>query len=176
MDCINLKKRFGKRYRIAHDEAYQAEASAFRSAEEVWLQIIPCQNGHICPWGGDNLAACTRNSRYIAERLRRMPFVTIAQDGSDGVNAVFHVDLFEEVAAIMKPRRRRVISEEQRQANITRLAKYRFSPASESGDEAQISTQGPQDGPEHQLALLGPQNLVQAASEPDAPQGKESKP
>jgi len=61
------------------------------------------------------LAACTRTAGPVAMRLRSLPFAEVAQDGADGVNVVFPVDRFDEVAAIMKPRRRRVLSPEARE-------------------------------------------------------------
>ena len=91
--------------------------------------MIPCEHGHICPWGGENLAACTRTAGPVAMRLRSLPFVEVVQDGADGVNAVFPADRFDEVAAVIKPKRRRVLSPEARQAAAERLVPYRFSPA-----------------------------------------------
>ena len=115
MKCVNLKERFGRRFKITYDPSYQAERPEFREAEAPWLMMIPCEHGDICAWGGDNLAACTRTAGPIAKRLKALPFATVAQDGSDGANVVFPVNHFEEVAAIMKPRRRRVVSDQERE-------------------------------------------------------------
>ena len=52
----------------------------------------------------------------------------MVQDGDDGVNARFHVNHIDEVAKIMKPRRRRRLSDEQRRAAAVRLAEYQFRP------------------------------------------------
>jgi hypothetical protein len=63
------------------------------------------------------------------------------QDGSDGITIVFDVADFSEVAKVMKPRRRRQMSEEQKRMTTERLAKYAFPSARQSDLEAQISTQ-----------------------------------
>jgi len=58
VNCINLRERCGRRYKVVFEESYYAERPEFRVAEAAWLTIMPCQHGHICPWGGDRLAAC----------------------------------------------------------------------------------------------------------------------
>ena len=77
--------------------------------------IIPCRHGHICPWGDGLLAACTDKSGRIAKRLWQLPFVdrNASQRGTDGVNAVFPLERFAKVAAIMKAKRIRKASTAQ---------------------------------------------------------------
>ena len=101
-------------------------------ADDPWLQIIPCKHGHICPWGGDLLAICTSQRGGIARRLMALPFVQVVQDGSDGINATFPVERFAE---IVKPKRRRRLTPEQRQAAVERLRDFQFSPARQSDSE-----------------------------------------
>ena len=85
--------------------------------------------GHICPWGGSLLAACTKIAGKIANRLKRLPFAQVAQDGDDGVNVVFDVQHFDTIADIVKPRQRRtrVLSEEQRRNLIAAGRQFRLS-------------------------------------------------
>ena len=135
-DCINLKERFGDRYRVKYEDSYYAERPEYRKEEAPWLMIIPCQNGHICPWGGSMVAACTRRRGPVARRLKDLPFAEAFQDGDDGVNVVFNVEHFEEVAEIMKPRRRYMVSEEEARRRAERIAKYRFQPAEKSPQTA----------------------------------------
>ena len=106
MDCINLKEGFGSQYKVEYEESYFAERSK-RTIEDPWLMIILCENGHICPWGGDLLAACTHKRGSVAKRLIDLDCTSMAQDGDDGINVTFHVDAFDQVAAVMKPRRKR---------------------------------------------------------------------
>lgn len=125
--CVNLRERFGRKYKVVYGESYNAEYGPNAKVEDPWLMIIPCQHGHICPWGDELLAACTNYAGRIANRLRKLPYVTVAQDGDDGINATFDAKHFAEIAEIMLPRKKRTLSESQRQQNIERLR--RFWPA-----------------------------------------------
>jgi hypothetical protein len=138
MECINLKERFGGRFKVEFEESYDAERPEFRAAEALWLMVIPCQHGHICPWGGELLAACTNRRGLVARRLVRLAFVKVAHDADDGVNVTFSVQRFPEVAAIMKPRRRRRLSAEHRQKLIEASKPHWFlggQHGSESGSD-----------------------------------------
>lgn len=126
--CINLKRRYGKLYRVKYEESYYAERGQGARAEDPWLMTLLCLHGHICPWGGELLAACTNNSGALAGRLMRLEFIRrdLSQVGSDGVNAVFHIEHFDEVASLMKPRKRRQMSPEQREAVRLRAQQHGF--------------------------------------------------
>lgn len=124
MGCLNLKEQFGQRFKIEYAESYHADCGVRARLENPWLMILYCRNGHICPWGGSTLAACTKGNGPVANRLRKLPCTTVAQDGDDGVNALFDVADFDKVAAIMHPKRRKRLSESQKQKNIERLRKY----------------------------------------------------
>ncbi len=157
--CVNLRERFGKKFRVRYEESYYAERPEFRAAEEAWLQIIPCDHGHIGPWGGNELVACTNTAGATAKRLRELPFARVQQDGADGTNVVFAAEHFDEVAEIMRPKRRRVVSgkERKRLAALSREhSPFRKKPISQGDSEAQFSTIGTladsQDLPE---ALVG---------------------
>jgi len=136
MDCVNLKERFGNRFKIQHEESYAAERSEFRTAQEPWLQIIPCRHGHICPCGRSTLAACTDKAGGVARRLKALPFTTVAQDGDDGANILFDMEHFEAVAEIIKPKRLpgpRKLTEEQRAKLVAASVPYRFKPKVAAG-------------------------------------------
>ena len=123
MDCINLKDRFGDRFKVKYEESYYAVRSK-QTIEDPWRMILLCQYGHICPWGGSKLAACTKRSGRIANKLMALSFIELAQDGDDGTNVVFDAAHFDEVARIMKPRRRRRMSDAQKAAAAERLRQY----------------------------------------------------
>jgi len=129
MTIINLRERFGDTYRIAYDEAYQHERSEFRAIEEPHLQIIPCEHGHVYPSSGDTLAVFSAGTITVG-KLRRLPCCKLWTDGDDGATFLFHVDHFNVVAEVVKPRRRRHchLSPEQRQQNAERLQAYQFKP------------------------------------------------
>jgi hypothetical protein len=61
--------------------------------------------------------------------------VRVVQDGCDGKNVVFHVRDFENVAAILKPRRRRKLTPDQVAQRMESLRKYQLSPASQNASE-----------------------------------------
>jgi len=138
MECTNLKDLFGEHYKLQYEESYYAERPEFRKQEAPWLTQIPCQHGHIGVWGDDWLVASTNRAGSIAKRLSDLPFTTVAQDGDDGANVLFTLDHFDEVAEIMKPRRRRRLSEEHKARLAASNAKYRFQPASEDAPAAQV--------------------------------------
>ena len=56
----------------------------------------------------------------------------VVQDGTDGINAIFHAENFSAVAALLKPRKRRKLSNEQIAERSRRLRKYQFTTASQS--------------------------------------------
>ena len=124
MDCVNLKREFGNRYRVGYEESYYAEHGTDARKEDPWLVIIPCRNGEIYPWGGRNLAAGTNRTGPVANKLKALPFTTVAQDGDDGANIVFDVMPFEEVTRIMKPRKRRRLSALEKETRVRRLREY----------------------------------------------------
>ena len=125
--CINLREQFGQQWRIEYEESRPVKGEGSQS-DNMWLQMIPCQHGHICPWGLDLLAACPNSRGTIAKRLKTLPFVAVVQDGDDGINATFHVDRIEEVAQIMRPKRKRPPRTEAQRQATERLGKYRFQP------------------------------------------------
>ncbi len=146
MDCIDLKERLGERYRVRLDrEGYMAEPELHRTAEKPWHYTVACQNGEIYPHGGELLGASTIRHGIIAKRLAELDCVTVTQDGEDGINVTFHVDDFDKVAEVMKPRKRRRLSPEQRQLAAERLRPFRFPAAAQSdsgGLESTISVPG----------------------------------
>ena len=142
--CINLREQFGRRYKVQYEESYYAEHGPNAWVEDPWLMIIPCRNGHICPWGETTLAACTDKAGPIAKRLKALPFTTTHQDGDDGANVLFEVEHFDEVAEIMIPRRRRQVSEEERRRLAEAGAKYRFRRGYGASHRALESTIGGQ--------------------------------
>ena len=84
MDCINLNRRFGGRYRVRYEESYFGEYGEHARVEDPAYMIIPCRYGHLYPGGGGLLAASVDGFPKIAGRLRRMKCRQIHQDGDSG--------------------------------------------------------------------------------------------
>lgn len=103
MTCIDLRDRFGAKYKIDRDPAYQAQYG--RRVVDPWYDLIVCRHGVIFPQGGQLLAASTTKNGPIANQLRSADFCRVVQDGDDGVTVVFDVEQFSKVAAVMRPRR-----------------------------------------------------------------------
>ncbi len=106
MTCINLRERFGDRYKIGHDEA----AVTYAEQRDPWMQTLPCARAGLTvyPAGGEDLALECDTRPGIARRVAAIPGVRISQDGGWGGEMTFRFDvaLFDQVAAIVHPRRR----------------------------------------------------------------------
>lgn len=124
-DCIDLEKEFGQRWRIQYEESYYAQYGDHARVNDPWLKTILCKHGHIFPWGGRKLAAATNNAGPIARKLAKLPGVTVAQDGCDGVTVLFDMADIAQIAALMQPRRRRRLSESRRHQCAAQLARVR---------------------------------------------------
>jgi hypothetical protein len=111
--CINLLARFGAVYRIAFDPAYDRR-NIPRRCLDPWAMVMPCHYGTIYPHGGDVLAIELDVHPVIARRLAALPGVTLYQDGHDEKTFHFPIDLFEQVAEIVRPKRRRTLTAEQK--------------------------------------------------------------
>jgi hypothetical protein len=133
-NCIDLNKHFGDQYQVVYEESYYAERGNNGRLCDPSLQMMPCEHGHIYPHGGDYLAASTNFARRVASQLRALPCVRVVQDGTDGINVVFHVNDFERVAALLNPRNRRRLTESERLERAERLRLYQFKPATHDAD------------------------------------------
>jgi hypothetical protein len=135
MSIVNLKQIFGSRYRVTFEESYYAERGEHGRTEDPWLMIIPAQHGHFFPHGEETLAFSSNQNGRIANRLRRLDFAAVRQDGDDGVTVVFPAGRFEAVAEIAKPKRRRRLSEQHKSRLLEAGRAHRFR----SGDGPQKS-------------------------------------
>ncbi len=144
MECINLKQRFGRKYRVRYGESHR-EDHGNRAARDVpELMILLCRHGHIYPAGGQQLAASVDGRPKVAGRLRRLKCCTVHQEGDFGeLTVMFDVNDFEEVAQIMQPRRRRQISEAERE----RLRLIGYQKGREAHCEGQFTA--PECDPRH---------------------------
>ena len=94
-NCINLRERFGRRFRIDREESYGR-------TDDPWLLLVRCKFGHIFPNGGNVLAASVDGHPNVAAVLRRLPCCRIHQDGDFGeLTVLFDVADFAKVAKIM---------------------------------------------------------------------------
>jgi len=118
--CVDLRERFGGRYRLIW-EAEGATRAQWAAGARAWLLQVSCRYGVIYPVGGALLAAWTDQPR-IGARLRALPGVISAR-GDLEVTVTFHVDQVEAVFALLRPRRRRQVSSNQRARLLARLSR-----------------------------------------------------
>jgi hypothetical protein len=79
------------------------------------MMQIPCKGGiTIYPNGGSKLAVECDYHPQIARQLASIPGVELTQDGDQEKTFVFDVSLLDQIAAIIRPRRRRQLTEENR--------------------------------------------------------------
>lgn len=101
------------RYRWRFEESYQYERPEHRGDGRCYVEVI-CRYGLIYPKGGDTLLAYANrgSKRHIAE----LPGVEHHQwdDGAEVFR--FPVELLDEVAGILKPRKRRMLHPDRARA------------------------------------------------------------
>jgi hypothetical protein len=92
------------------------------------MMQIPCKGRGlvIYPHGEGLLAAQCDHRPFIAKRLDALGLRRI-QDGDHETTFIFPVERFEEVAAVVKPRKRRVMSQERKEVLRARLTAFAFA-------------------------------------------------
>ena len=125
-ECINVRKRFGKRYRIAFDPCYSS-FNVPKDKLDPWYMVIPCKYGGLFAWSDTRLVADVTGHPRIASKLLKFDCVEVEHRG-DPENLTVHFDVkdFDQVAAVMKPKKRKRLSEERRRKLAEAGAKYRF--------------------------------------------------
>ncbi len=123
MDCINLFETFGDKYRITWDSAYDPNHVPV-GKRDPWMMQIPCAGRGVVifPHGRTVLAIEVDRHPGIAAQLSAITGVRLHQCGDAERTFVFDVSLFDQVARIVRPRKRRTLTELQLQV----LAKHAF--------------------------------------------------
>lgn len=122
VSMIDLKARFGDRYRIALDES--AEIPGQTREERLWLYQIPGKFGHVYVHGRETLGAYVRTRRDGSNRLGRLlaiPGARLHQRGDDEAAVTFPPEALGVVAGILRLRERPKQSPEQRAAAAERM-------------------------------------------------------
>ncbi len=88
---------------------------------KIFKLMVDCQRGIIHPHGGNVLAVEVDSRPITARRLLESGVCTLCQDGICEKTLTFDVADFDIVAAIVKPKRRRQLTEEQKKAAIENL-------------------------------------------------------
>jgi hypothetical protein len=124
MDCLHLVELFGDKYRTGFDPAYDPRHRPQKS-RDPWMMTIPCSRGVILPFGGEYLIAEVEDRPRIANRLAQLSCVELLQDGDRFIAVKFHVRDFEQVAQLLRPRKKPRLTAERRAALAERMRKLR---------------------------------------------------
>jgi hypothetical protein len=134
---IDLKKAYGKRFRTTIDESF--EIGDRSNEEKLWNLRIPGKYGHIGVWGPGTLSVfCDRP--MVIKRLKEISGIQWRQNGDRECQGTFHPDLIDEVAGVIKARKRRTVTmtDEQKDELRARLVAARSRiPGSDPGVDAQ---------------------------------------
>jgi hypothetical protein len=123
LNPIDLKTLAAGRFRITSDEAALIEPGG---KKDPWYQVIPCRYGQIYPYSNTLLAVHSKGSG-IRRKLQALKGLMVQNWSDDGEALfLFKAELCEQVAEIVKPKRKRQLDPAQRQAAIERLRDYHF--------------------------------------------------
>lgn len=141
MECVvNLMEQFGRQYQISFDPAYNPKNRPRGKLDPCYMQI-PCQRGTIYPWSEDRLAVDVDYRPITAKKLASLDDdVVLVQKGDHEKTFTFPLSLFDDVATIVKPRRRRQVSHENREKSRERMIAYR-----KANPHPEDSQRGPRD-------------------------------
>jgi hypothetical protein len=125
MSCINLLEAFGDRYRITFNEAYNSRKVP-RAKLDPWMMQIACKGPGVTiyPHGGNLLAVQADRRPSIGARLKALDGVKLYQDGDREMTFLFDVSLFEQVAEVVKPRKRRELTDTQLQTLLKHQRRF----------------------------------------------------
>lgn len=112
---IDLKQLADRKYKIRLDESYEADQGG-----KEWYYQIPCKHGHIFVQGKSELGVFT-NKPNINKFLKEISGLRKLQIGDKEFSYGFPPELMDQVAEVMRARRRPRLSDEQRQAMSDRI-------------------------------------------------------
>jgi hypothetical protein len=142
--CVDLRLwAKANRYRFRFEESYQAEGNQHVKGDGRWYVEILCRNGLIYPYGGTTLLAYVKPG--VVSVVTKLPDVDLYQ--TDGKARVFRfpIERLDEVAAVLKPRKRRAYSPEHREVLRERLKSLRQRAANGAKTDAAVLL-GPRQG------------------------------
>jgi hypothetical protein len=121
--CVNLLEQYGDEFQVGFDPAYSA-AGVPRSKLDCRYMRLECEKGIIFVHNDTRLTAEVEGRQVTRTRLRNLDCVTIVQDGDAFLAVTFDVGDFGSVAAVMRPRRKRQVSAEQRGQSRERMVQF----------------------------------------------------
>jgi hypothetical protein len=141
--CVNLRERFGNQYRITFDEAYDPRNRP-RDKLDPWMMQIPCRFGTIYPHGGRVLAIEVDQHPMAVRLLEAIPACRGHQASNRERTFLFDLADFPAVAAVVRPRQKRRLSDAQRQSARERImAWHAQKPSPERFQASATHANGP---------------------------------
>jgi hypothetical protein len=118
----NFRDLFGDRYGVRKEPA----ANPHAKTDDPWQMQIPCrgQGVTIYPYGEGLLAVQCDHRRLLARKLTAVG-LRLEQDGDEEKTFVFPVEIFNQVAKIVKPLRRQALTDKQRADRATKMKSVR---------------------------------------------------
>lgn len=133
--CLNLKDLYGKRYKIFTEESWEQEKPEHRTGERPWSMELRGKKGNaiVYPAGGNDLMV------YVASPQTRTAIRKLGIDekqcGEYESSFRFHHSRLPDVDRIVNLRKRRVLSQEQKEKAIKRLANWNFKGKKHAAQE-----------------------------------------
>jgi hypothetical protein len=111
---IDLKAIAADRYRLTLDESASLPSTDPTAETKAWCRQIPCRYGHIGVHSDRELSAYCSASRLFRSLLE-IPTTRQRQRGDSELTVTFEPEHLEQVADLLKARRKRQISDSERQ-------------------------------------------------------------
>lgn len=142
--CVNLKERFGSKWRIGYDPVYRPGEKP-----DPWMMLIVCRYGEIGPHGDNQLRWDCDGYGKVRAKMKRLActevWSEVYTEGDDDICVLFDVANIDQVARVVKPRSRRVLTDEERQ----RLAEMGFQGHRKGPQGGHRRPPGTQPDPKH---------------------------
>lgn len=128
---IDLMKLYGKRYRVTLDESWDAETAENRKeftdkGEKPWYYEIVGRRGKLYLQKENACALECTGKVYKNMRIE----LDLLRNCSEGPTRLVQEADLDAVVKFIQPRKRKVLSPEQKQIQIERLRKYAFQKRS----------------------------------------------
>jgi hypothetical protein len=120
---LDLKAIAADRYRITLDESAKVDTSR---DSKVWCTQIPAKHGHVGTYSERELSAFCSGRRLFA-RLLAIPTVRVVQEGDSEIRVAFSPQHLDQVATLLRARRRTVLSDSERVRRTALLQSRRES-------------------------------------------------
>lgn len=138
MTPVDLRSIAGKRYRLTTETG-----EPVRQSTDPWHLVIPCRYGAFYPHSPDRLAVQTKGHKRL--EVAALACVKVTQRGDTELIAVFSPADFKAVAALVLPKRRRVLSPEHLAKLAASNAAHKFTVLNAADGSAKASAED--DGP-----------------------------